>query len=465
MTTHEVIVGAELVHASGPALHNKRSEALETLNSMLMKRTTEKGKEVIIDNAYNLSLVLTKHPDVQDCFGFNDFNGYPYLMAPILGGINCEGPDDFEPRLLRDTDYTAVQRWVQFSVSGFEKTSLQGITKAVDEACEARRFDLLRDWVERCAENWDKQYRTQELFAEYFVADEQTKYSDELGEIAMMCLVLRALDPGAAQRVVPVLQGAQGIGKSRGLAALCPQDEWFTDELKNIGSKDTQDIIRLKFLVELGEMAVSKKTDRDALKAFLTRTHETFREAYGRRTQVFPRRCMFWGTTNEDSYLRDTTGNTRFQPIKIVSVNVEAITRDRDQLIGEAVHLLREYWAKKQDWWEMSPEALALLEKAREGAEDADPWLPIIAAFVDSLDEVCAGMIMDERGPTSKTERGVASSGRPGLNIPNAQRTSYHARRISGILQKLGWRPDGLTPHNSAHPRVKRFVPPTKETS
>jgi hypothetical protein len=57
MTTHEVIVGAELVHASGPALHNKRSEALETLNSMLMKRTTEKGKEVIIDNAYNLSFV------------------------------------------------------------------------------------------------------------------------------------------------------------------------------------------------------------------------------------------------------------------------------------------------------------------------------------------------------------------------------------------------------------------------
>jgi len=212
------------------------------------------------------------HPDIRDCFGFNDFDGYPYLMAPIPGGLGGVSAEDHEPRLLRDTDYTAVQRWVQASVEGFQRTSLQGVIKAVDEAGEARRFDPLRDWAERCAENWDGRHRAQDLFGSYFVAEEQNAYSEELGKVAMMCLVLRAVEPGGYQRIVPVLQGAQSIGKSRGLAALCPREEWFTDELKNIGSKDTQDIIRQKFLVELGEMAVSKKTDRDALKAFLTRT-------------------------------------------------------------------------------------------------------------------------------------------------------------------------------------------------
>lgn len=465
MTAHEAIDGTELVAASVPAAHDPRQEALQDLYRALMTRTTATGKEVVIDNAHNLSLILTMHPDIRDCFAFNNFNGYPFLMAPIPGGLCVESAESHEPRLLRDTDYTAVQRWVQASVPGFEKTNLQGVTKAVDETCEARRFDPLRNWVERCAKNWDGQYRTKDLFAKYFVADEQNAYSDELGEVTMMCLVLRALEPGAAQRLVPVLQGSQGIGKSRGLAALCPQEEWFTDELKNIGSKDTQDIIRLKFVVELGEMAVSKKTDRDALKAFLTRTHETFREAYGRRTQVFPRRCMFWGTTNEDSYLRDPTGNTRFYPIKIVSVDVEAIKRDRDLLIGEAVQLLRECRDQGRDWWELSPEARVHLEKAREDAEDAEPWLPIVAAFVDGLEEICAGMIMDDQWAPKTSENSGFGRLRLGLSIPKAQRTSHHARRISGILQKLGWRKDGQMPHDSANQRATRFVPPISENS
>ena len=53
----------------------------------------------------------------------------------------------------------------------------------------------------------------------------------------------------------------------------------------------------------------------NAIKQFVTKQHDIYREAYGRRTGKYPRRCVFFGTTNEDTFLRDVTGNRRFWPV------------------------------------------------------------------------------------------------------------------------------------------------------
>lgn len=452
-----------LIESGTPsAASDEYVQALQAMFDNLMTKLTSRGEVRVVDNAANLGVILSMHPDIKDCFAQNRLDGYSYLMAPIPGSLHDRGTE-FEPRMLHDTDYVAVQRWLQRSIPNLHRTSYQNVARAIDEACRAASFDPLLDWVNDCAKMWDGQQRAQDLFRKYFVAAEQNQYSDELGKVSMMGLVLRVLLPGAPHRMIPVLQGKQGMGKSQGLAALCRDPKWFTDEVKNLGAKDTQDIIRKMFLIELGEMEVSKKAEREQLKAFLTRTHETFRRAYGRNDELFPRRCMFWGTTNEDTYLRDTTGNDRFYPIRLASVDVEAIKRDRDQLIGEAVHLLRQCKAMGQDWWVLSPDARDHLEKAREEAEDFDPWLPIVSKFVDGLDEVCTGLIMENHWLPKKTENGGGGKARQGLDIPKAQRTAHLARRISGILQKLGWRKDGYMPHGSAYPRAIRFMPPAAD--
>lgn len=459
------------------------ARALAAMIDNLMTLPNANGEQKVVDNAENLGVILSMHPDIKDCFAHNILDGYNYVLAPIPGSSKDLGAK-FEPRMLHETDYVAVQRWIQRSIPGFHRTLYQNVLRAVDEVCRAASFDPLLDWVNTCAESWDGKHRIEDLFGSYFVAAEQNQYSRELGKIAMMGQVLRAMQPGAPHRMTPVLEGKQGIGKSQGLAALCQDPKWFTDDVKNLGAKDTQDTIRKMFLVELAEMEVSRKADREQVKAFLTRRHETLRRAYARTDELYPRRCMFWGTTNEDNYLRDLTGNDRFFPIRIASVNVGAIRRDRDQLIGEAVQMLRECWAKELDWWEMSPEALAHLQTAREQAEDSDPWLPTVAAFVEGLNEVCTGMLMENyyvpptksgarREGLPKTELGIRKAApttynehrnnRKGLAIPKDRQTAYDARRISGILQKLGWRKDGLMPHDSAYPRITRFVPPDAE--
>ena len=215
-------MSTDLIESGAPGALDERDTALGLMLESLMKAVNKDGEEKIVDNAENLGVVLSMHPDIRDCFAHNLFDGYSYVMAPIPGSFQDVGVN-FEARMLDDPDYVAVQRWLQRSIPGLQKTPHQNVVRAVDEACTLGSFDPLRDWVEDCAKNWDGRYRILDLFRTYFVAEDENAYRDELGDIAMMGQVLRALHPGAPHRMIPVLQGAQGLGKSQGLAALCPK--------------------------------------------------------------------------------------------------------------------------------------------------------------------------------------------------------------------------------------------------
>jgi len=81
------------------------------------------------------------------------------------------------------------------------------------------------------------------------------------------------------------------------------------------------------------------RTDVSRTKAFITRTIDRFRPPYGSRLVESPRSCVFWGTTNSDSYLKDETGGRRFRPVKSGKINIVLIREVRAQLWAEAVVL------------------------------------------------------------------------------------------------------------------------------
>ena len=132
--------------------------------------------------------------------------------------------------------------------------------------------------------------------------------------------------------IVPILEGDQGIGKTRICLLLSLEPtSYYVDmaELQLTSSRDTLAKIRGKLIGELGELAGLKRTELESIKAFISSTFDEMRRLYSENTVRSPRTVSFIGTTNEREYLRDTTGNRRFWPVRLDYVDHNLFSKKR----------------------------------------------------------------------------------------------------------------------------------------
>ena len=115
-----------------------------------------------------------------------------------------------------------------------------------------------------------------------------------------------------------ILEGTQGIRKSTALRTVA--GEYFTDELADLGSKDAAMQTRGVWIIELSELDNLSHAEVARIKAFMSRTTDRFRPPYGMRLMESPRQCVFAGTVNHCSYLRDDTGGRRFWPVVLAGL-------------------------------------------------------------------------------------------------------------------------------------------------
>ena len=163
-----------------------------------------------------------------------------------------------------------------------------------------------------------------------------------------------------------------------------------------------------------------RRSETEAVKAFLSRTEERFRPAYARTEVIEPRRCVFIGTTNRTDYLTDDTGNRRFWPVSIKRFDLKALGRDRDQLWAEAVAAYR----AGEPWWldrEAETEAAAFTSQRQPD----DPW-----------ESVVLGAVI---GKTHTSTREVLGA----VGVDTVHRTKHDAQRVAGILNRAGWVREG----------------------
>ncbi|MFZ1426574.1 MAG: VapE domain-containing protein, partial [Geminicoccaceae bacterium] len=163
-------------------------------------------------------------------------------------------------------------------------------------------------------------------------ATEKLRYLQQVGPAWMISAIARIYEPGCKADHVLILEGAQGIGKSTAAATLALDPGWFADEIADLGTKDSAQDLRGKWVIELGELSAMSRSAVERVKAFISRRVDHYRPSYGRRSQDFPRQCVFIGSTNADAYLGDETGGRRFWPVKVGQIDVPALVRDRDQL-------------------------------------------------------------------------------------------------------------------------------------
>jgi putative DNA primase/helicase len=193
-----------------------------------------------------------------------------------------------------------------------------------------------------CSVKWDGVPRLDNWLTTYLGVPD-SEYVRNVAAKWMISAVKRVHEPGCQADYTLVLEGGQGKRKSGALRALCHDEDWFTDDLGEVGTKDSALNLLGKWIIEISELDAFKRAEMTTIKAWLVRRFDHLRPPYGRRPEDFPRHNIFAATTNRFDWLNDDTGGRRFWPVRVgQKIDIEGLTAVRDQLWAEAVFRFHE---------------------------------------------------------------------------------------------------------------------------
>lgn len=239
--------------------------------------------------------------------------------------------------LVGDNDVPRIIHWLgqQFK---FEPPA-RVIEGALTVIALDNSFDPVRDHLDALAP-WDGIPRLATWLRDHFEAEGHPSYLAQVFMKWMTAMVRRIYEPGAKFDWMPIFEGPQGVGKSS-FGRILVGDIYFVDWLPNLADKDSALSLQGRWCCEMGELSQFRKNELETIKAFITRTIDKFRPPHAKKLIDSPRRVVFFGTTNRETYLIDDTGNRRFKPVKVGKLDFEVLKRERDQLFAEAKHLYR----------------------------------------------------------------------------------------------------------------------------
>lgn len=336
-------------------------------------QVTKQG--AVIGNYFNIELILNNDPYFKDKLGYNELSKRFYALRDLPWRKIHKWDAE-----LTDNDDVYIRSYLdrKYSITGKDK-----IFDATVKACQKNSFHPIKDFLESL--EWDGKKRIDTLLIDYFGARD-CEYVRAVTRKTLLAAVTRIYRPGCKFDTMLTIMGAQGCGKSTFVRKLAVN--WYTDSIKDIKTKDALEGLQGIWIVEFSELTAMKKSDAETIKSFLSGTTDRFRKAYGRRTENYPRQCIFVATTNESAFLRDKTGNRRYW---IVSGNVKGKSRKNvfdDLTEGE----VKQIWAEAKYLYDNSTESLFLDEELERAAKEEqeffmmeDPNELIIKEYLDRL--------------------------------------------------------------------------------
>ncbi len=276
----------------------------------------------------NIIRILNFDPALKDKIATDEFA----VRGLVLGSLPWDPRPD--KRNWSDTDDAGLawyleQRW---NISGRDK-----IDNSLMLVSDQHRINEVKDYLSNLV--WDKVPRLNTVLRDYLGAEDD-KYTEAVARKSLTAAVARVMEPGIKYDYTPVLVGPQGIGKSTFLATL--GKDWYSDSLQSFEGKEAAEMIQGIWINELSEMTSYNRSEINTIKQFLSKKDDIYRQAYGRRTDRYPRKCVFFGSCNKYDFLKDDTGNRRFWPIDCsVHAPLKSIWEDLpneiDQIWAEAV--------------------------------------------------------------------------------------------------------------------------------
>lgn len=350
--------------------------------------------------------------------GFDTFSG-----GIMLRELGKEGADGWRP--YQDPDLVAIRCNLEaFGFSrGKGKPTKQDTRDALGYIAELRKFDYMRDFMAEAIPEWDGVQRCRNFFTKYCGA-EASEYTHAVGVYLWTALWGRANSPeGIKADIAPVLVGAQGAGKSTLVEVLAIRPDWYTTVTFDKRDDDNARAIRGRLTAELPELAGMARREVADLKAFLGLTRDTWVQKYQEAATTAARRCVFIMSTNDKNFLTDTTGNRRYAPVDVGTVDLDAIRRDLLQL-----------WAEGRELFKVHGVAQKAVEKANAAVLEAhmatDPWEEPLAQWLKGQEE------LPEAERYQVTTANLFSYAL-GLSVGHLE--AGKQRRLASVMRSLGY--------------------------
>lgn len=409
------------------------------------KMQMDERKKHFLPSPFNFGLIVRNDPALKEKVRRDTFRGRDCVCGQLPWRTGCE-----KDPYWNNSDDNGL---IDYVSRHYLLTGKQALLDANDLAMSQRTFHPVREWLEGL--EWDGVERLDTMLIDYLGADDNP-LTRAMTRKHFTAAVARVMRPGCKYDYILTLIGPQGLGKSTLVKTM--GGEWFDDSLTSIEGKEGMEQVRGKWLIEFGELTNYKKSTSEAYKAFISKQEDSYRPAYGRKVEVYPRQCVFFATTNEPAFLKGDTGNRRFWTVEcdvdMVSKDVWCqLEEERDQLWAEALH----YYRKGEKLYlPRELEKAAQQRQADHNEVAADERIGVIEAYIKKeIPENWEDLSIKARrdyclmGSNGEVISLMATKKRETITAVEVlaecfgqaidERTRYRTKEINQILRSFSW--------------------------
>lgn len=315
------------------------------------------------------AVILANDPEMKGKISYDNFRGQLVTTAELPSG----------PGLLPVDAGVVVDDGVEGAILGWMSAAwpqgrwdVSHVRSGLRQISRLVHHDTLHQWAMGAAAAWDRVDRLGTAAATYFGAPGET--AQLAVRLWFLSAAARAIYPGAKADSVLVLTGAEGVGKSTTVEALCPRGQWFLRGLPPLTGEESARFLSGKFLVEIDELDAFRRADGNRVKAFLSRPTDSLRWIYERNSVDVPRRCAMVVTLNPEAggWLTEAMGLRRWYTLVCGRCAPAMAAADATQLWGQAVAEV----LAGASWWptEAERERLAYEAEYHTIGDSLQPW-------------------------------------------------------------------------------------------
>lgn len=417
-----------------------KSDSTEEVTELVWDLDGKGNKQVTVNNFVN---AFKSDPLLNGLLAYDMLKETIVFTRPSFTAKGSKKGD-----LVNDTDISIIKGRIERMHGIYNDAKLND---AIEQVSSDNAFHPIKLYLESLT--WDGVPRIDTFLVDYMGAEDNA-YTREAFRKMLLAAVTRIYEPGRKFDTALVFYSEQGVGKSTLIQRL--SKGWFNDSLTNLSGKESYEAIQFAWLVELAELSALRKSDVEAVKNFISKREDTYRGAYARRVKTHKRQCVFFGSTNDDEFLKDATGNRRFFPVE-----VKRTRKTRIIFEPEFDAIVDQLWAEAMEGY-MLGEALTLSDEAeaiaggtREEFTERTPIQGLIEEYLDRLfpadyeDRFLAQRLdflngdLGEEGTETKNSFSLIELWTEALGRRKDDYTVVKARELSNAVKALkGWRRD-----------------------